>query len=182
MTANTDIAEQKRRLRAEMRRRKGQFSPEMLAEKSLRVVEKLESEPLFRSAHTVMLYWSLPDEVATHQLIECALGTKRIVLPVVAGDNILPVQLTSLDQLREGAFHILEPADRPVFADKIDVIVLPGMAFSLDGGRLGRGRGYYDRFLAHHAATPTIGLAFDFQIVPHVPTEPHDAKIDKVLF
>ncbi len=174
--------EQKKQLRSEVRLRKSQFSAEMLAEKSRCVIAQLEADALFRAAHTVMLYWSLPDEVCTHALIAHTLGKKRIILPVVAGDDIRPVELHTLDDLHEGAFHIQEPTSDAVFSSDIDLIVLPGMAFSPAGDRLGRGRGYYDRFLAEHAAVPTIGLAFDFQIFPHIPTEPHDAKIGKVLF
>ncbi len=182
MTPTADIAEQKRLLRAEMRRLKSRFSAAALAEKSCCVIAQLEVEALFRSAHTVMLYWSLPDEVCTHALIARTLGKKRIILPVVAGNDIRPVELRTLDDLHEGAFHIQEPTSDTVFSADIDLIVLPGMAFSPAGDRLGRGRGYYDRFLVAHAAVPTIGLAFDFQIFQHIPTEPHDAKIGKVLF
>lgn len=175
-------AEQKSLLRAEMRRRKGRFSTEMLAEKSLGVIEKLAADPLFRTSHAPMLYWSLPDEVDTHTFIAKVLAEKRVILPVVVGNDIRPVELHSLSDLREGAFHILEPQGDAVGDAEIDLIVLPGVAFSTDGERLGRGRGYYDRFLSRFPSVPTIGLAFDFQILPHIPSAPHDVKIDKVLF
>lgn len=182
MIPNADIAAQKRLLRAEIRRLKSQFSAAALAAKSLRVIEKLEAEPLFRAARAPMLYWSLPDEVCTHALIAKVLAEKRVVLPTVVGDELRPVELRSVADLREGAFHILEPAGCAVSDGEIDLIVLPGMAFSPDGGRLGRGRGYYDRFLSCCPVVPTVGLAFDFQVVSHVPAEPHDVKIGKVLF
>ncbi len=174
--------EEKHVLRNEVRRRKAQFSPNELAAKSREVIARLEANALFQSAQTVMLYWSLPDEVCTHQLIARILGQKRVILPVVVGNDIRPVELISLDQLHEGAFRIQEPSSDKVFSEKIDLIVLPGMAFAPDGSRLGRGRGYYDRFLAANSSVPTIGLAFDFQIFPTLPIEPHDVKIGTVIF
>ncbi len=172
----------KQALRSEVRRRKAQFSPDELAAKSREVIARLEANALFQSAQTVMLYWSLPDEVCTHHLIERILGQKCIILPVVSGNDIRPVELTSLAQLHEGAFHIQEPNSDAFFSEKIDLIVLPGMAFALDGSRLGRGRGYYDRFLAANSSVPTIGLAFGFQVFDDLPTEPHDVKVGTVIF
>ncbi len=175
------IAEQKRLLRDDIRARKQQFSSEILAEKSLFVVEKLLSEPQFCAAKTVMLYWSLPDEVQTHALIKQILGAKRILLPAVVGDVIFPKELTDFSQLQTGKFSTQEP-DCEQFSDSIDLIVVPGMAFDFEGNRLGRGRGFYDRFLAKNPIVPTIGLAFDFQMVAHVPHDANDVKIGKVLF
>jgi 5-formyltetrahydrofolate cyclo-ligase len=136
----------------------------------------------------VLLYHSLPDEVDTHQLIGSALQEgKRVLLPVVVGDDLELRFLPTPDALREGAFHILEPTGAP-FTDyaAIDLAVIPGVAFTPDGRRLGRGRGYYDRLLAHFpqslSSSPyLIGLCWPFQLLADLPTEPHDLTVHAVI-
>ena len=87
--------------------------------------------------------------------------------------------------LEFGKFNILEPnADWLKFSDKLHlpaIILIPGLAFDLQGGRLGRGMGYYDRFLAKHPSLVKIGLCYDFQIIPEVPTEEHDVRMDYIV-
>lgn len=170
----------KAHLRQEIRLLKKSFTLAQLLEKSSTILEQLEQHPLFQKSETVMLYASLPDEVQTIGFIHRWKEQKRIILPVVVGDDIIPVALTKEDTMKEGAYHILEPTNEP-YTGKIDLIVVPGMAFDRNGHRLGRGKGYYDRFLAQHPTTPTIGLCFDFQLLPHIPTEPHDIIINEIL-
>ena len=141
---------------------------------------KLETHPDFVAAHVVMLYSSLPDEVQTQAFIQKWRSQKRIVLPTVVGDDIIPVELDEGTQFAEGDFHIMEPQNHP-YTGSFDLIVVPGMAFDAAGHRLGRGRGYYDRFLCQHPQVKKIGLCFDFQKVPTVPTEPFDIVMDEVL-
>ena len=83
--------------------------------------------------------------------------------------------------LAEGAFHIMEPVGEPYTDyDKIDVVLVPGMAFDAAGHRLGRGRGYYDRFLTAHSHLYKIGVCFPFQRVAEVPVEEHDICVDDI--
>ncbi len=147
----------KSEVRQEIRRRKAASSAEERALLSREVTAKLVATPQWQHAHTVLLYHSLPDEVATHDLITEALSAgKRVLLPVVVGDDLELRFLPTPDSLREGAFHILEPTGAP-FTDyaAIDLAVIPGVAFTPDGRRLGRGRGYYDRLLARFS-TPSF--------------------------
>lgn len=171
----------KNALRKEIRSRKRSYSLEQLQEKSESILRKLELHPLFQQASRVMLYASLPDEVQTLAFIEKWQKTKTVILPTVVGDDIIPVQSSADAAMREGDFHILEPQNMPYIGD-FDLIVVPGMAFDRQGSRLGRGKGFYDRFLAKHPHTPTIGLCFDFQIVDSIPKEPHDIIIGEVIF
>ena len=87
-----------------------------------------------------------------------------------------------MQDLQAGAFGILEPTGK-LFTDykKIDVAVVPGMAFDKEGRRLGRGKGYYDRFLRLLPNTYKIGICFSWQLVDHVPTDEHDILMDQVL-
>lgn len=170
----------KNALRKEIRSRKKSYSQEQLLEKSESILRKLELHPLFQQASRVMLYASLPDEVQTLAFIEKWQKTKTVILPTVVGDDIIPVQSSADAAMQEGDFHILEPQNTPYTGD-FDLIVVPGMAFDRQGSRLGRGKGFYDRFLAKHPKTPTIGLCFDFQVVEYIPKEPHDIIIGEVI-
>ena len=170
----------KKELRQSIRTAKKQHTAEELQRQSVAVMQKLAEHPRFRAAERVMLYASLPDEVETLAFIESWRHRKTIVLPTVVGDDIIPVELADTTVFAEGDFHIPEPQNHPYTGD-FDLIVVPGMAFDMDGNRLGRGRGYYDRFLAIHPEVYTIGLCFDFQLVPVVPSEPHDHPINEIL-
>lgn len=170
----------KKTLRQQIRALKKQHSPEELLIQSEKILQKLSVHPRFLQAEKVMLYASLPDEVQTLDFIETWRNRKTIILPTVVGDDIIPVELAENVTFAEGDFHIPEPQNHPYTGD-FNLIVVPGMAFDPNGHRLGRGRGYYDRFLAQHPDVHTIGLCFDFQLFPEIPSEPHDRNIDEII-
>lgn len=170
----------KKELRAEIKILKKQHTQEQLAAQSAAIMTKIEQHPDFLNAHTVMLYSSLPDEVQTQTFIEKWRRGKRIILPTVVGDDIIPVELSENTGFAVGDFNILEPQNEPYQGD-YDLIVVPGVAFDKNGNRLGRGRGYYDRFLCQHQAVTKIGICFDFQLVDEIPTEPTDIKMDEII-
>ena len=174
----------KNELRQQIQQTKRQFTPQQLEELSLPVINRLK--PLLAEAQTIMAYYSLPDEVNTHALIdELVAEGKTVLLPKVTGADTMELRrYTGRADLQEGAYHILEPVGEP-FTDlsAIDLILVPGFAFDAAGHRLGRGRGYYDRFL-HSKNRPycvKIGVCFDFQKVDEVPVDAHDIAMDKVV-
>lgn len=170
----------KKTLRQQIRTLKKEHSQEELRTQSETILQKLSAHPRFLQAEKVMLYASLPDEVQTLDFIETWRHRKTIILPTVVGDDIIPVELAENVAFAEGDFHIPEPQNHP-YTGGFDLIVVPGMAFDSNGHRLGRGRGYYDRFLAQHLDVHTIGICFDFQMFPEIPSEPHDKIIDEVI-
>lgn len=170
----------KKEFRSYVRQLKKQFSPQQLVEKSLPIIHKLEQHPLFKQADVVMLYSSLPDEVFTHDFVEKWCAVKKIILPTVVGNDILPVEVNPQTRFAVGDFNILEPQSEP-YKGVFDLIVVPGMAFDAVGNRLGRGKGYYDRFLSQYPQVPKIGVCFDFQRVEEVPTEPTDIPMTEVI-
>ena len=172
----------KQDLRQAMKQRKAAHTKEELAALSERVVAALCATPQWQQAHTVLLYHSLPDEVDTHQLIGSALQDgKRVLLPVVVGDE-LELRETDAKNLQEGAFHIWEPTGGAWTAyEAIDLAVIPGVAFTPDGRRLGRGRGYYDRLLPRLNGVTKIGVCWSFQLITQLPTEAHDIAMDFVI-
>ena len=176
----------KSELRSQIRHTKRQFTQQQLDELSLPIISRLKER--LRDARVVMAYYALPDEVCTRQLIDDLLAEgKTVLLPKVLDDETMELRrYTGPDSLCEGAFHIMEPVGEP-FTDyqQIDVALIPGMAFDAQGHRLGRGKGYYDRFLSQflilNSQLRTIGVCFDFQKVEEVPVGPHDVSVNLVI-
>ena len=171
---------EKKELRAHIKALKKQHSKEQLAEQSERILAKLELHPDFQKAHRIMLYSALPDEVQTQAFLEKWHLTKQVILPTVVGDDIIPVAYGKDTVFAVGDFNIMEPQNEP-YTGSFDLIVVPGVAFDPKGNRLGRGRGYYDRFLCQHLDVKRIGICFDFQLVDEVPAEPFDIRMDEVI-
>ena len=167
-------------LRQQMRDAKRQHQ-EQLSAMSAEVVSKL----LLRMNHpqVLMAYWPLPDEVDIRPLIKHLVAEGcTVLLPKVLDDERMELRrYASEADFAEGAFHIMEPVGEPYNEDdQIQVALVPGMAFDAAGHRLGRGRGYYDRFLTAHPHLHTIGVCFPFQRVAEVPTEEHDVCMNEV--
>ena len=170
----------KKELRSHIKTLKKQQSKEQLLEQSVQILAKLEQHPDFVKADKVMLYSALPDEVQTQAFLEKWHLMKTIILPTVVGDDIIPVEYGKDTSFAVGDFNILEPQNEP-YTDDFDLIIVPGVAFDRNGNRLGRGKGYYDRFLCHHMDVKRIGICFDFQLVDEVPSEPFDIRMDEVI-
>ena len=170
----------KKTLRAEIKVLKKQHTKEQLLEQSEKILAQLEQHPDFVKAERVMLYNALPDEVQTQAFLEKWHLKKQIILPTVVGDDIIPVAYEKDTDFAVGDFNILEPQNEPYKGD-FDLIVVPGVAFDRKDNRLGRGRGYYDRFLCQHLSVKRIGICFDFQLVDEIPTEPFDIRMDEVI-
>lgn len=170
----------KKTLRAEIKALKKQHTKEQLSEQSEKILAQLEQHPDFVKAERVMLYSALPDEVQTQAFLEKWHLKKQIILPTVVGDDIIPVAYGKNTSFAVGDFNILEPQNEPYKGD-FDLIIVPGVAFDRKGNRLGRGRGYYDRFLCQHLDVKRIGICFDFQLLEEIPTEPFDITMDEVI-
>lgn len=172
--------EDKKELRTYIKTLKRQHTKEQLLEQSDQIMAKLEQHPDFIKAQRVMLYSALPDEVQTAAFLEKWHVLKQIILPTVVGDDIVPVEYGEGTSFAVGDFNILEPQNKP-YAGGFDLIVVPGVAFDRKGNRIGRGKGFYDRFLCQHLDVKRIGICFDFQLVDEVPTEANDIRMDEVI-
>lgn len=174
----------KTELRKIIRQRKRQFTEAQLRELSLPIVRRLMANEAIKRARTVLMYCSLNDEVDTHEAIDTLVGEgKRVVLPVVLDAETMELrEYRGPADMKSGSFGIMEPIGT-AFTDYslIDVAVIPGMSFDRQGNRLGRGKGYYDRFLKNIPQAYKIGVCFDFQKVDEVPTEETDIEMDEVL-
>lgn len=170
----------KKELRTHIKALKKQHSKESLLEQSRMILDKLEKHKSFIEAEVVMLYSSLPDEVQTHDFLAKWRDEKKIILPTVVGDDIVPVELSKETDFAIGDFNILEPQNEP-YNGGYDLIVVPGVAFDRKGNRIGRGKGYYDRFLCQHLDVERIGICFDFQLIDEVPTDDNDITMNEVI-
>ncbi len=159
------------------------MSPEERAVKSREIEERLFALPEFTSARVVMFFASFRSEVDTVPMIRRALRSgKRVVLPKVKGAVLELFEITDYESdVVPGAWGIPEPAGaHPVDLSQIDFIVTPGAAFDERGNRLGYGAGYYDKILSSFKGT-AAAIAFEAQIVGHVPVDAHDIPVRKIV-
>ena len=177
----TDIKSVKKELRRKISALKKSVPMEEKLILSERIMSLLEHVPGFMEASSVLLYYALPDEVQTEAFIRKWHGRKRIVLPVVCGDD-LELRLYDPEKVVPGYMGIPEPsADAlPVSPEEIDFAVIPGVAFDARANRMGRGKGFYDRTIPK-LDCPRIGVAYSFQIVDAVPVEEFDKPLDGVV-
>ena len=155
-------------------------------QKSKIIKNKLFKLEVFKKAKYVMFYIAFDGEVDTKEMIKEArkLG-KIIAVPVCRrAAAIRPCILEDLRRLKKGLYGICEPAMRRfIDLERLDLVIMPGIAFDKSHNRLGRGKCCYDRFLRKlPVGIPKIGLAFDFQILPSIPATRFDVKLDKILF
>ena len=143
---------------------------------------KVEEMPQFASAHTLLLYWSMPSEVPTWDFADRWLATKRIVLPLVVGDSLVLKEYSGRDSLVSGYKGILEPrADAvDVTPEEVDFAIIPGVAFDRACHRMGRGKGFYDRLLPDLPAFK-LGVAFDCQLYDEIPVDSWDFPLDAIV-
>ena len=150
------------------------------ARRSERVQEHIVKSREFQSAKIVGAYFATGSEVKTDLLIgEAKRLGKVVALPRTEGDMINFYEMSSTDELVAGRFGIMEPPpEHP--ARRIDLLIIPGIAFDKQGYRLGYGKGYYDRYLSEKKSQFAIGLAYNFQLLESLPHDEHDAKMDAI--
>lgn len=171
----------KKEIRNLIRARKALLTAAERASAAAAVFAAVERSAAFLLSDRILMYHSLPDEVSTREFIDKWAGKKQFFLPRVNGVNLelLPYHRTGLHL---GAFQIEEPdGDDTVDPSAIELIIVPSVALDRRCNRLGRGKGFYDRLLAHTKAT-TIGVAYDCQLLAFdIPVEEHDVPLDFVI-
>lgn len=172
--------------------RKNRIAQKNKDEVSLGICTKFTALPAYTIAKTVMWYVDAGSEVRTRHTLPIALTHgKRVVVPwcVVETNELELFLLEDMSELVEGAYKILEPKDdlrqlsgKVIRPEELDLVMVPGTAFDHRGGRMGQGKGYYDRLLANaRPDAPLIGMAFECQIFDEIPVAPHDVFMDQVL-
>lgn len=151
------------------------------------VISRLKSSKFYKEADNIMCFISFKDEIDTHGFIKSALKDgKNILVPITLSKNkeLKASQLKNFDELELGFYNILTPKKdfiRYWEPEEIDLIIVPGLAFDLEGYRVGFGGGYYDRFLSNLKHIRKISIAFDFQVLDYVPKESFDIPVDYIF-
>lgn len=173
---------EKRQLRQLLRSRISEVSDERRELASREIFAEVATLPAFRGAQVVALYAALRDEPQSRAFIAEWYGRKRIVLPRVEGD-VMRFYDYSPEWMEAGSFGIEEPqGSTACLPEEIDFMVVPGVGFTLDGERMGRGKGFYDKYLSQPAFRAfTVGVCLKEQIVEKLPTAPHDRTMDVVI-
>lgn len=184
-----DVGLEKEKFRKAILEKLKRHSLELRRQKSDAIIQKLKQDSVYRTSRAVMFYVPLAAEVNTTRLLEEALSKgQTVVVPFVSQANqaLMAVQIGDPDRdLIPGTYGIKEPRKelvKPFEVSQLDLIFVPGLAFDQKGHRLGRGKGYYDRFLKTvPKRVMRYGLAFDFQVFDSIPVNATDISVDRVI-
>jgi len=180
------LRDSKSSLRRRVRASLNTMTPAVRAKASAQACALLEKQAVWRKAESIFFYSPLPEELDIWRLLKDSLAAgKTVALPRFdpGSNNYVACRVQNLDgDVLTGRFGIREPAERChlVESARLDLTLVPGLAFDLHGRRLGRGKGYYDRLLAAVGGI-TCGVAFDEQILDEIPVEPHDVRVHCIL-
>lgn len=170
-------------LRSKIASEKKKYTPQGLREKSDEVLSVLEITGAFQDSKKILIYNNLPDEVVTMSFIEKWEQEKEFYLPVVTDKGLVFRQYQKDQEYIVSNMGILEPQGID-FLDfnKVDMIIIPGVAFDRKMNRMGRGRGYYDRFLPKLSPKiKKVGICFDFQLLDSIPHNAEDIPMDMIV-
>ena len=172
----------KKELRQQIKQLKAMTPAAVREVEASMVFNTIRTMPVWQQAQHILCYWSLPDELPTHESVNQWLAAgKKIYLPRVKGDDLEIVPYHGAQSLDDNnKFHIGEPVGESVDASCLELIIVPAVALDAHRNRLGRGKGFYDRLLST-TNCPTIGVVCDFQMVDEVPVEQHDRPLDCVV-
>lgn len=187
--ATETLVRQKAAIRRKILDRRQSQDPEVRADHSRRIITALLRHEAFIQAKAVLVYLSKDEEVGTDALLAPAFESgKRVFVPVVDRDSheLRIAELSGPDaRYQLGPFGIRQPVKEGlnfVSPEAVDLVVAPGVAFDRKGGRLGHGKGYYDRLLSRLGSHVTrVALAFDFQVLDAVPQDRNDVRMDTLI-
>lgn len=171
-------------LRSKMRKKIQAIGAARQKTKSRRIFKRVVESDFYSQCGSLLIYVSFKGEVETQGLIRRALKDgKKVFVPHVDGKKMQACRIRDFDKdLKAGPYGILQPhSPKKLKASDFDVVFVPGLAFDEAGGRLGRGAGYFDRFLSKLKKTVKIGLAYKEQAVKKVPVEKHDMRLDFLI-
>ncbi len=177
-----NVGVEKRHLRNQIKEEKKRMSLKNRLFESQQVFQKVELTEAFQKAEHVLCYWSLPDELSTQDFIRKWFRSKNIYLPRITNGRIEVVLYSGESSMRKGEFGILESeGEALVDLSLIDMVIVPGVAFTLKGERMGRGGGYYDRLLPSMPLSIKMGVGYKCQLRDHIPVQIHDVLMDMVI-
>ena len=170
----------KQSLRELLIQKRRMLSAEERTAQSALILSQLEKMTVFQEAKTVLLYYPKNNEVDVLPLFKRYKRDKVLLLPVTHRRGMTANPYEGNDKMHRGKVGIPEPTTPP-YEGEIDLIIVPAVAFDKQGNRLGRGGGYYDRFLKKQSHATFIGVGYDFQLVDEVPVRQHDQKMHRII-
>lgn len=177
----------KKELRKQLKESLAELTVEEMRERSSRAADLLTTQPEYLQSEIIMVFLSMQTEISTVPLVLKAWqDRKRVLAPRVSWEQrrMIPVEIHSLDDgVEETESHVLQPVEGdPIPISMIDLVVVPGLGFDSTGNRLGRGRGFYDRFLGQKEfRSVTCALAFEQQVVDSIPSDSHDIRVQMLV-
>lgn len=176
------ISEYKRNLRTDMRQKRDSLSQAEIAQWSGQICKILQEQEFFRDAEQICFYYPLGNEANLLPLAGRALELgKQAAFPRVHGNDMAFYRVSSLKEFSEGAFHVMEPPGSEKMRVENALVFVPGLSFDSRGGRMGYGKGYYDRYFGGHSGCLKIGVCYEMQLIREVPCERHDIFMDAVV-
>lgn len=174
----------KQALRKEIREKKRAMTETQIVTKSEKLGQLFVASEAYQQAKTIYGYLPYNQEVRTTAMLQKALDDgKRVAVPKCYGEEMRFIYLDDLSKVEKGYCNIPEPIeDGPIADDPAALVLMPGLAFDPQGHRMGYGGGFYDKFLAQEPNHPTLALCYDFQMLEHLETEPHDIPVDYVIW
>lgn len=180
---------EKKELRKKIIGRRDRLTADQIKAKSELIARNLYSLPAYKKAAAVMFFITFGSEVDTRPMVEETIKRGKLALAPKAQPEtreLIPSQVLDWEHdLKPGYYNIPEPGDeslRPHDPEVIDLLIVPGVAFDRRGNRLGYGGGYYDRFFSLlKPDTPLVALAFELQILPEIPVDEWDRRVDCVI-
>ncbi len=173
----------KRALRQAMLKTRNSLSREVLDKMSEMIQARVLNMNEFASAKTVAAYYPIGSEVSTLKILSSVLQlNKHLALPRVEDETtMILAEVRDLEKdLEVGRYNIMEPKNHCSRISKMDLVLVPGIAWDEDGHRLGYGKGYYDRYLAN-LQTVSVGLAYDFQVLEDIPHGRNDFRVNLIV-
>lgn len=172
---------EKRKIRDKIKKLRSDLTKEQVAEDSKLIYNQIIDNKIFERAEVVMSYMSFQNEIDTEKINDYIISCgKKLFLPkMIDREVIKPIEYTGEFEI-DNSFGIKEPVGE-IYNGDIDLIIVPGVVFDIEGNRIGYGRGYYDRFLRLYPKARKISLAYEFQILDRLEAEEHDEKIDEIV-
>ena len=175
------IHKEQKALRAVIEQRRRILTPEEVAADSARIISQIEQMSAFRDAKTVLIYYPVHNEVDLRPLLAKYGDQKTFLFPVTHRHSMEVRPYDGEDMMRRGRYGVPEPQTK-TYKGHIDVIFVPGVVFDQHCHRIGRGAGYYDKFLSKQHLAKKIGVCYAFQLKKHtIPHSLHDHKMDRVV-
>ena len=177
----------KYQIREEILRIRNSLSETEIVSSSNIISDKVISTKEFKKAQSIGTYYPIRSEVKTFEIIKYALATKKTIgLPRIIDSNriaFFKIMENSFEDIKltKGKYGILENLMSDSIVEEMDLLIIPGIAFDLQGNRIGYGKGYYDRFLSTRKVSYIMGLAFENQIIKKIPTTENDIPVDVLV-